>query len=244
MAFRLIPAVDIVDGQAVRLTRGEAGTETPYGEPLEAARRFAAAGASWLHVVDLDAAFGRGSNHEHVAAIASGTDLRLDVTGGIREQAAFDRAVAAGAARVTLGTAVFKNPEWAAGVIAEHPDLVAVDLAAVERDGGWRAAVSGWQEDAGDLWEVLESLDQAGVRRIVVTDVSRDGALTGPNIELLREVSAATDARVTASGGVSSIGDVEALAALEDEGIDEAIVGKALYEGGLDLAEALKVVTG
>ena len=240
--FTLLPAVDVVNGQAVRLDQGEAGTEKSYGSPLEAALEWQEQGAQWLHFVDLDAAFNRGSNHELMAEITGQLDIKVELTGGIRDDASLERALATGATRVNIGTAALENPEWIAKVLAAHPDTVAVDIAVREVDGEWRTRGNGWVSDGGDLWEVLERLDAAGCRRFVVTDVSKDGTLAGPNVELLREVAAATDARIVASGGISVLDDVIELAKYTDEGIDSAIIGKALYEGRFSLSEALAAV--
>lgn len=242
MSFTLLPAVDVVDGQAVRLDQGEAGTEKSYGAPLEAALEWQAQGAQWLHFVDLDAAFNRGSNHELMAEITAKLDIEVELTGGIRDDASLERALATGARRVNIGTAALENPEWIAQVLASHGDQIAVDLAVRETYGEWRTRGNGWVSDGGDLWEVLERLDAAGCQRFVVTDVTKDGTLTGPNVELLREVAAATDAKVTASGGISSLDDLRELALYENEGIDSAIIGKALYEKRFTLTEALAAV--
>lgn len=242
MSFTLLPAVDVVDGQAVRLDKGEAGTEKSYGQPLEAALTWQEQGAEWLHFVDLDAAFGRGSNHELMAEITGRLDIKVELTGGIRDDASLERALATGARRVNIGTAALQQPEWIARVLGEYGDRIAVDLAVREIDGEWRCRGNGWVSDGGDLWEVLERLDAAGCSRFVVTDVSKDGTLEGPNVELLREVSMATDALVTASGGISALDDVTELARYENEGIDSAIIGKALYEGRFDLRQALDAV--
>lgn len=242
MSFTLLPAVDVVDGQAVRLDQGEAGTEKSYGSPREAALKWQAQGAQWLHAVDLDAAFGRGSNHELLAEITTSVDLNVELTGGIRDDESLARALATGARRVNIGTAALENPDWIAKALAEHGDRIAVDLAVRLVDGEWRTRGNGWVSDGGDLWEVLERLDAAGCTRFVVTDVSKDGTLQGPNIELLRDVAAATDAAVTASGGISSLDDLRELALYENEGIDSAIIGKALYEERFTLEEALAAV--
>ncbi|QCB28755.1 bifunctional 1-(5-phosphoribosyl)-5-((5-phosphoribosylamino)methylideneamino)imidazole-4-carboxamide isomerase/phosphoribosylanthranilate isomerase PriA [Corynebacterium endometrii] len=242
MSFTLLPAVDVVDGQAVRLDKGEAGTEKSYGQPLEAALTWQEQGAEWLHFVDLDAAFGRGSNHELMAEITGRLDIKVELTGGIRDDASLERALATGARRVNIGTAALQQPEWIARVLGEYGDRIAVDLAVREIGGEWRCRGNGWVSDGGDLWEVLERLDAAGCSRFVVTDVSKDGTLEGPNVELLREVSMATDALVTASGGISALDDVTELARYENEGIDSAIIGKALYEGRFDLRQALDAV--
>lgn len=242
MSFVLLPAVDVVDGQAVRLDQGEAGTEKSYGSPLEAALKWQEQGAEWLHFVDLDAAFNRGSNHELMAEITGKLDIKVELTGGIRDDASLERALATGARRVNIGTAALENPEWIAKVLSTHADRVAVDIAVREVDGEWRTRGNGWVSDGGDLWEVLERLDSAGCQRFVVTDVTKDGTLTGPNVELLRDVAAATDAKITASGGISSLDDLRELALYENEGIDSAIIGKALYEGRFDLRQALAAV--
>lgn len=244
MSFTLLPAVDVVGGQAVRLRRGEAGTEKSYGNPLAAAMRWRDEGAQWLHLVDLDAAFGRGSNHEITAHIVREVGIDVEITGGIRDDASLARALDTGARRVNIGTAALKNPEWTAEAIRRHGDAIAVDLAVRSVDGQWRTKGEGWTADGGDLWEVLEFFDAAGCARFVVTDVDRDGTLQGPNVDLLRDVSAATDAAVTASGGVAQVDDLAELARFEDEGIDSAIVGKALYEERFSLREALAAVAG
>ena len=242
MDFTLLPAVDVVDGQAVRLEQGEAGTEKSYGDPLEAALRWQEQGAQWLHFVDLDAAFGRGSNHEMMADIVGKLDVQVELTGGIRDDASLERALTTGARRVNIGTAALENPQWAADVIARFGDKIAVDLAVREEASEWRTKGNGWTSDGGDLWEVLEYFDAAGCARVVLTDVSKDGTLTGPNIELLREVSAASDAAVTASGGIATLDHVRELASYAEEGIDSAIIGKALYEQKFTLTEALETV--
>lgn len=242
MTFTLLPAVDVVNGQAVRLDQGEAGTEKVYGDPLSAAKQWQEEGATWLHFVDLDAAFGRGSNHELMADITRQLDINVELTGGIRDDASLERALATGAKRVNIGTAALQNPEWMESVIARYGDKVAIDLAVREENGQWQTKGNGWTSDGGDLWEVLERFDAAGCTRFVVTDVSKDGTLAGPNVELLREVSAATDAFVTASGGIATIEDVVQVASYVDEGIDSVIIGKALYEKRFTLREALSAV--
>lgn len=242
MTFTLLPAVDVVNGQAVRLDQGEAGTEKVYGNPLSAAKQWQEEGATWLHFVDLDAAFGRGSNHELMADITRQLDINVELTGGIRDDASLERALATGAKRVNIGTAALQNPEWMESVIARYGDKVAIDLAVREENGQWQTKGNGWTSDGGDLWEVLERFDAAGCTRFVVTDVSKDGTLAGPNVELLREVSAATDAFVTASGGIATIEDVVQVASYVDEGIDSVIIGKALYEKRFTLREALTAV--
>lgn len=233
----LLPAVDVADGQAVRLVQGEAGSETSYGDPLAAALDWQSGGAEWVHLVDLDAAFGRGSNAEQLADVVGRLDIDVELSGGIRDDASLERALATGCRRVNLGTAALENPEWTAKVIAEHGDKIAVGLDV----RGTTLAARGWTKEGGDLWEVLERLERAGCSRYVVTDVTKDGTLRGPNVELLREVAARSQAPVVASGGISSLADLEALRAVVSEGVDSAIVGKALYAGAFTLPEALDV---
>lgn len=242
MTFTLLPAVDVVDGQAVRLDQGAAGTEKNYGTPREAALKWQEQGASWLHFVDLDAAFGRGSNHALMAEITAELLMQVELSGGIRDDESLERALATGARRVNIGTAALENPEWVEEMLEKHGDKIAVDLAVQLEEGEWRCRGNGWVSDGGDLWEVLERLDAAGCQRFVVTDVTKDGTLEGPNVELLREVAAATEAKITASGGISSLDDLRELALYENEGIDSAIVGKALYEQRFSLEEAIAAV--
>ena len=244
MSLTLLPAVDVADGQAVRLVQGAAGTETSYGAPLEAAMNWQNAGAEWIHLVDLDAAFGRGSNYDLLADVVGKLDVKVELSGGIRDNASLEAALATGCARVNIGTAALENPEWCREVIANYGDRVAIGLDVRNEEGQWRLRGRGWVSDGGDLWEVLERLDAQGASRFVVTDVSKDGTLQGPNVELLREVAAATDAPIVASGGVSSLDDIAAIATLVDEGVDSAIVGKALYAGRFTLEEALAVARG
>ncbi|TQM83626.1 1-(5-phosphoribosyl)-5-[(5-phosphoribosylamino)methylideneamino] imidazole-4-carboxamide isomerase [Saccharothrix saharensis] len=244
MTFTLLPAVDVADGRAVRLVQGEAGTETNYGDPLEAARAWQRDGAEWVHLVDLDAAFGRGGNRELLARVVGELDVRVELSGGIRDDESLAAALATGCARVNLGTAALEDPVWCAKVVAEHGEKVAVGLDVRITEQGHRVAARGWTKDGGDLWEVLERLDRDGCARYVVTDVGKDGTLQGPNVDLLREVCARTDAPVIASGGVSSVADLVALAALSRDGVEGAIVGKALYAGAFTLPEALAAVRG
>lgn len=242
MTFTILPAVDVVNGQAVRLDQGEAGTEKSYGTPLESALKWQEQGAKWLHFVDLDAAFNRGSNHEMMAEIVGKLDVDVELTGGIRDDEYLERALATGARRVNIGTAALEKPEWIASAIQRYGEKIAVDIAVRLEDGEWRTRGNGWVSDGGDLWDVLERLDSQGCARFVVTDVSKDGTLSGPNVELLREVAAATDAPIVASGGISVLEDVLELAKYQDEGIDSVIIGKALYEHKFTLEEALAAV--
>lgn len=231
----LLPAVDVADGAAVRLVQGEAGSETRYGDPLAAARNWQEGGAEWIHLVDLDAAFGRGSNAELLARVVGSLDVAVELSGGIRDDDSLAAALATGCARVNLGTAALERPEWCARAIAEHGERIAVGLDV----RGQTLAARGWTRDGGELLAVLQRLDREGCARYVVTDVRRDGTLTGPNLELLRQVCAHTDAPVVASGGVSSLDDLRAIATLVPIGVEGAIVGKALYAGAFTLPEAL-----
>ncbi|HWD06417.1 MAG TPA: bifunctional 1-(5-phosphoribosyl)-5-((5-phosphoribosylamino)methylideneamino)imidazole-4-carboxamide isomerase/phosphoribosylanthranilate isomerase PriA [Amycolatopsis sp.] len=242
MTFMLFPAVDVADGQAVRLVQGEAGTETSYGSPLEAALAWQRDGAEWIHLVDLDAAFGKGSNRALLAEVIGRLDVQVELSGGIRDDASLEAALGTGARRVNLGTAALEDPEWTAKVVSSYGDRVAIGLDVRITDAGHRLSARGWTSDGGDLWEVLDRLDRDGAARYVVTDVSKDGTLRGPNLELLREVTARTDAPVIASGGVSSVDDLRALATLSADGVEGAIVGKALYAGAFTLPEALAAV--
>jgi phosphoribosyl isomerase A len=240
VSFELLPAVDVADGRAVRLVQGRAGSETAYGAPLDAALAWQRDGAEWIHLVDLDAAFGRGSNAALLAEVVAAVDVKVEMSGGIRDDRSLEAALATGCTRVNIGTAALEDPDWCASAIARFGDKVAVGLDV----RGSTLAARGWTRDGGDLWEVLARLDGQGCSRYVVTDVTKDGTLRGPNIDLLREVCAATDAPVVASGGVSSLQDLVALAALAPLGVEGAIVGKALYAGAFTLPEALAAVAG
>jgi 1-(5-phosphoribosyl)-5-[(5-phosphoribosylamino)methylideneamino] imidazole-4-carboxamide isomerase/N-(5'phosphoribosyl)anthranilate isomerase len=233
--LELLPAVDVKDGRAVRLVQGELAAETAYGNPLEVALEFQAAGAEWLHLVDLDAAFGRGENSIQLAEVVGKLDIKVELSGGIRDDESLARALATGCTRVNLGTAALENPEWTAKVIAQHGDRIAVGLDV----RGHVLAARGWTKEGGDLFETIERLERDGCARYVVTDVTKDGTLQGPNIELLKEVCAATKKPVVASGGISSLEDIAALVALNSSGVEGAIVGKALYAGAFTLQEAL-----
>ena len=237
--LELLPAVDVKDGRAVRLVQGELSKESIYGAPLEVALEFQNAGAEWIHLVDLDAAFGRGDNSQMLAEIVGALDIKVELSGGIRDDESLARAIATGCRRINLGTAALENPEWTARVIAEHGDLIAVGLDV----RGQTLAARGWTSEGGDLFETLARLDRDGCARYVVTDVTKDGTLTGPNIELLKSVCAATLKPVVASGGISNLSDIANLAALTSIGIEGAIVGKALYAGAFTVGEALKVAS-
>jgi len=238
----LLPAVDVANGEAVRLVQGEAGSETSYGSPRDAALAWQQAGAEWVHLVDLDAAFGKGSNRDLIAQVVGELDVKVELSGGIRDDASLEAALATGCARVNIGTAAIENPQWCARVLGEYGDRIAVGLDVKQIDGEWRLRGRGWVTDGGDLWEALERLERDGCARYVVTDVSKDGTLTGPNLELLSEVANAAEAPVVASGGISVLDDLVAIAGLAEEGVEGAIIGKALYAGRFTLPEALAAV--
>ncbi len=236
--LELLPAVDVADGKAVRLTQGEAGTETNYGSPIDAALDWIEQGAEWIHLVDLDAAFGRGSNAGLLRKVVKQSKrVKVELSGGIRDDSSLEAALDLGATRVNLGTAALENPEWTRAVIARYGDQIAVGLDV----RGETLAARGWTEEGGNLWEVLDRLEDAGCPRYVVTDVTKDGTLRGPNVELLKQVCARTDRPVVASGGVSSLDDIAALRELVSCGVEGAIVGKALYAGAFSLPAALDV---
>jgi phosphoribosylformimino-5-aminoimidazole carboxamide ribotide isomerase/phosphoribosylanthranilate isomerase len=235
--LELLPAVDVKDGRAVRLVQGELARESVYGSPLEVALDFQKSGAQWLHLVDLDAAFGRGENSVLLAEVVGRLDIDVELSGGIRDDESLMRALATGCRRVNLGTAALENPEWTSRVIAEHGDRIAVGLDV----RGHVLAARGWTQEGGDLFETLARLESDGCARYVVTDVSKDGTMQGPNLELLKEVCAAIRKPVVASGGISSLEDIKALCALSHVGVEGAIVGKALYAGAFTLEQALEV---
>jgi phosphoribosylanthranilate isomerase len=238
LSLTLLPAVDVADGRAVRLVQGAAGSETTYGDPMEAALAWERDGASWIHLVDLDAAFGRGSNAHLLADVVRRLDVAVELSGGIRDDESLRAALGTGAARVNIGTAALEDPVWCDRVLAEYGDRVAVGLDV----RGRTLSARGWTRDGGDLFEVLERLDKAGAMRYVVTDITKDGTMRGPNLDLLREVCARTEVPVVASGGVSTLDDLRALAALEPLGVEGVIAGKALYSGAFTVAEALAVL--
>jgi len=240
--LELLPAVDVADGKAVRLTQGEAGSETDYGSPIDAAMQWVNAGAEWIHLVDLDAAFGRGDNRALLQEVidASSGRVKIELSGGIRDDQSLDAAIEAGATRVNLGTAALENPEWTAKVIEKYGDKIAVGLDV----RGTTLAARGWTKEGGDLWEVLARLEDAGCPRYVVTDVTKDGTLRGPNVDLLKQVMERTSKPVVASGGISSLQDIADLYALVQQGLEGAILGKSLYAGRFTLEEALAVANG
>jgi 1-(5-phosphoribosyl)-5-[(5-phosphoribosylamino)methylideneamino] imidazole-4-carboxamide isomerase/N-(5'phosphoribosyl)anthranilate isomerase len=234
VSLTLLPAVDVAGGKAVRLVQGAAGSETSYGDPVEAALAWQSAGAEWVHLVDLDAAFGRGTNADLLAQVTG----KLEMSGGIRDDDSLERALGTGCARVNIGTAALEKPRWVAEIIARYGEQIAVGLDV----RGTTLAARGWTADGGDLYETLERLDAEGCARYVVTDVLKDGTLRGPNLDLLKSVCARTDAPVVASGGVSSLDDLRELASLTSFGVEGAIIGKALYAGAFTLEAALAAV--
>ena len=238
MSLVLLPAVDVADGQAVRLVQGAAGSETSYGDPLAAALAWQADGAEWIHLVDLDAAFGRGSNAALLADVIGQLDVQVELSGGIRDDASLAAALSTGAARVNIGTAALEDPQWCDRVVGEYGDRVAIGLDV----RGRTLSARGWTRDGGDLYETLERLDKAGCTRYVVTDILKDGTLQGPNVSLLQDVCSRTPAAVIASGGVSTLDDLRVLASLEPLGVEGVITGKALYAGAFTVAEALAVL--
>jgi 1-(5-phosphoribosyl)-5-[(5-phosphoribosylamino)methylideneamino] imidazole-4-carboxamide isomerase/N-(5'phosphoribosyl)anthranilate isomerase len=235
--LQILPAIDVKDGRAVRLFQGELAKESNYGLPVEVAKEFSAEGASWIHLVDLDAAFGIGSNFELIQEVISSVDIKVELSGGIRDDDSLKRALSTGCKRVNLGTAAIENPEWTAKVIGQYGEKIAVGLDV----RGHTLATRGWTEQGGDLFEMISKLDSAGCSRYIVTDVTKDGTLTGPNLELLREVCSATSAPIIASGGISELQDLIDLRAMTNLGVEGAIVGKAIYSGAFSLAQALEV---
>ena len=237
LKLELLPAVDVKDGKAVRLVQGELGSESNYGSPIDAALDFQNAGAEWIHLVDLDAAFGLGSNAELLAEVIGKLDIKVELSGGIRDDQSLIRALATGCKRVNLGTAALENPEWTEKVISKYGDRIAVGLDV----RGRTLAARGWTKEGGDLFETIERLDRNGCARYVVTDVTKDGTLKGPNLDLLRSVCAVTKAPIVASGGIASLEDIKSLRELVSIGVEGAIMGKALYAGAFSLKDALMV---
>ena len=233
--LELLPAIDVKGGLAVRLVQGELSQESHYGSPLDVAKEFAQAGAEWIHLVDLDAAFGIGSNADLLAQVIASVDINVELSGGIRDDQTLRRALATGCKRINLGTAALEDPQWTEKVIAEFGDRIAVGLDV----RGHTLAARGWTREGGNLFEAIERLDRNGCARYIVTDVARAGTLTVPNLELLKEVCAVTSKPVVASGGVSTLADLMAIRALTQIGVEGAIVGKALYAGAFTLEQAL-----
>lgn len=238
--FEILPAIDVKGGKAVRLVRGELSAETQYGEPVQVAEEFAREGARWIHLVDLDAAFGQSENFSLIKKVIESVNLNIELSGGIRNEDSLIRALSTGCRRVNLGTAALEDPEWTADVISRFGDKVAVGLDVKNRELSSR----GWTKIAGKLFETIERLDRAGCSRYVVTDISRDGTLTGPNLDLLSEITKFTSTPIIASGGISSIEDVKKVSELRDSGVEGVIIGKALYSGAFTLRDALIVANG
>lgn len=238
--FEILPAIDVKGGKAVRLVQGELSAETQYGEPVQVAQEFAAAGARWIHLVDLDAAFGQGSNFPLIQKVIESVDLEIELSGGIRDEESLIKALSTGCNRINLGTAALENPEWTEDVIARFGEKVAVGLDVKGRELSSR----GWTKVGGDIFKTIERLDRAGCSRYVVTDISRDGTLTGPNLDLLREITNFTKTPIIASGGISTIKDVKNVSALSKDGVEGVIIGKALYSGAFTLLQALEIASG
>jgi phosphoribosyl isomerase A len=234
--LELLPAVDVRDGRAVQLQQGVAGSGWEFGDPVRAALAWQEQGAEWIHLVDLDRAFGTGSNADLLTEIVGRLDIAVEMSGGIRDTDSLETALATGCRRVNMGTAALEHPEWTARAIGEHGDRIAIGLDV----RGSTLAARGWTREGGDLWETLERLDREGCARYVVTDVAKDGMLQGPNLDLLRDVCARTGRPVVASGGVATLEDIAAIRDLVPLGVEGAIVGSALYTGAFSLSEALE----
>jgi phosphoribosylformimino-5-aminoimidazole carboxamide ribotide isomerase/phosphoribosylanthranilate isomerase len=238
--LEILPAIDVKEGVAIRLVQGELDKQSKYGDPIEIATQFVASGASWIHLVDLDAAFGLGNNFEVLASVIKSVDIKIELSGGIRDDESLNRALSTGCTRINLGTAALEQPEWTESVIKKHGDKIAVGLDV----RGRQLSARGWTKSGGDLFEAITRLDKAGCARYVLTDITRDGTLTGPNLELLKEVTSFTKTPIVASGGISSLSDVKALMQLTDQGVEAVIIGKALYTGAFTLAQAIAVTKG
>lgn len=238
--LEILPAIDVKEGVAIRLVQGELDKQSKYGDPLEIAAEFVAAGASWIHLVDLDAAFGLGSNFEVLASVIKSVDIKIELSGGIRDDESLNKALSTGCSRINLGTAALEQPEWTESVIKKHGDKIAVGLDV----RGRQLSARGWTKSGGDLFETITRLDKAGVARYVLTDITRDGTLTGPNLELLKEVTSFTKTPIVASGGISSLTDIKTLTQFTNLGVEGVIIGKALYAGAFTLAQVLAIAKG
>ena len=238
--LEILPAIDVKEGSAIRLVQGELDKQSKYGDPIEIATQFVASGASWIHLVDLDAAFGLGNNFEVLASVIKSVDIKIELSGGIRDDESLNRALSTGCTRINLGTAALEQPEWTESVIKKHGDKIAVGLDV----RGRQLSARGWTKSGGDLFEAITRLDKAGCARYVLTDITRDGTLTGPNLELLKEVTSFTKTPIVASGGISSLSDVKALTQLTNDGVEGVIIGKALYAGAFTLAQVLATDKG
>jgi 1-(5-phosphoribosyl)-5-[(5-phosphoribosylamino)methylideneamino] imidazole-4-carboxamide isomerase/N-(5'phosphoribosyl)anthranilate isomerase len=238
--LEILPAIDVKEGVAIRLVQGELDKQSKYGDPIEIATQFVASGASWIHLVDLDAAFGLGNNFEVLASVIKSVDIKIELSGGIRDDESLNRALSTGCTRINLGTAALEHPEWTESVIKKHGDKIAVGLDV----RGRQLSARGWTKSGGDLFEAITRLDKVGCARYVLTDITRDGTLTGPNLELLKEVTSFTKTPIVASGGISSLSDVKALTQLTNDGVEGVIIGKALYAGAFTLAQVLATAKG
>jgi phosphoribosylformimino-5-aminoimidazole carboxamide ribotide isomerase/phosphoribosylanthranilate isomerase len=236
----ILPAIDVKEGVAIRLVQGELDKQSKYGDPIEIATQFVASGASWIHLVDLDAAFGLGNNFEVLASVIKSVDIKIELSGGIRDDESLNRALSTGCTRINLGTAALEQPEWTESVIKKHGDKIAVGLDV----RGRQLSARGWTKSGGDLFEAITRLDKVGCARYVLTDITRDGTLTGPNLELLKEVTSFTKTPIVASGGISSLRDVKTLTQLTNDGVEGVIIGKALYAGAFTLAQVLATAKG
>lgn len=236
----VLPAIDVKEGSAIRLVQGELDKQSKYGDPVEIAAEFVAAGASWIHLVDLDAAFGLGNNFEVLVSVIKSVDIKIELSGGIRDDESLERALSTGCTRINLGTAALEQEEWTESVIKKHGDKIAVGLDVRGRE----LSARGWTKSGGDLFKAITRLDKAGCARYVLTDITRDGTLTGPNLELLKEVTSFTKTPIVASGGISSLTDVKALTQLTNQGVEGVIIGKALYAGAFTLAQVLAIAKG
>lgn len=238
--LELLPAVDVSKGLAVRLSQGESNSEESFGSPMDAAQAWITAGAGWIHLVDLDAAFERGNNRAVIQEVVAGcSGVKIQLSGGIVDQQSLDAALATGATRVNLATPALADLEWVQNVISDFGDRISVGLDVQ----GSTLIGRGSSQVVGQLRDVLEKLEQAGCARYIVTDVARDGMLQGPNLELLKQVLSITDKPVVASGGISSLDDIAALSQLVSSGLEGAILGKALYAKRFTLEQALELVS-
>ena len=239
-ALEIFPAIDVKDGVAIRLTKGELNNQSKYGDPLEVANQFVKSGVNWIHLVDLDAAFGIGDNSEILALIIKNINIKIQLSGGIKDEQSLNKALATGCSRINIATSALEQLEWVESVIHKHGDKVCVSLDV----NGKVLSPRGSNKSGEDLFQVITRLDKAGCARYVLTDVNRDGALNGPNLELLKEVTSFTKTPIVASGGVSSLNDVKSLMQLTNQGVEAVIIGKALYTGAFTLTQALATVKG
>ena len=239
-ALEIFPAIDVKDGVAIRLTKGELNNQSKYGDPLEVANEFVKSGVNWIHLVDLDAAFGIGDNSEILALIIKNINIKIQLSGGIKDEQSLNKALATGCSRINIATSALEQLDWVESVIHKHGDKVCVSLDV----NGKVLSPRGSNKSGEDLFQVITRLDKAGCARYVLTDVNRDGALNGPSLELLKEVTSFTKTPIVASGGVSSLSDVKSLMQLTNQGVEAVIIGKALYTGAFTLTQALATVKG